>query len=210
MAHHHPTNTMIRRLTRALNTPLPAAGDVQLIVQDGFPRLRDANGLIYRLRPEPGTPINAVAAVPASVTINPTGDDNDILLNAKVGGVLGNSYSVALVDPDDNDAELAVSSENGLLFTVSLATGEAGAITSTAAQVIAALTAFPAFAAIMTAANGEGSDGTGVVTAVAATSLAGGANAIAATPGALGDQLYDATNLYTLTATGWETIAFDA
>ena len=50
----HPSNTMTRRLTRALNTPLPSAGDVQLVIQNGFPRIRDANGLIYRLRPEPG------------------------------------------------------------------------------------------------------------------------------------------------------------
>jgi hypothetical protein len=67
----------IRRLTRSANTPAPPAGDFQIIIQDGYPRLRDPNGNVMRIRPEPGTPVNPA---PATATLNPAGDNNDILI----------------------------------------------------------------------------------------------------------------------------------
>lgn len=110
----------------------------------------------------------------ASVTLEPTGDNNDIAITADADGPGGNAYSVELLDPSANDAALSVSTTDNLKFSVSLATGEAGAITSTAAQVVAALNAYAPFAALMTAANAAGNNGSGVVTAIAEADLTGG------------------------------------
>lgn len=118
--------------------------------------------------------VSASASVAATTTLAPAGDDNDILITALATGAVANGYSVELIDPAANDAALTVTTANNLLFTVSLATGGAGAITSTAASVITALNALPEFAALMVAANAPANDGTGVVTAIAAASLTGG------------------------------------
>ena len=98
-----------------------------------------------------------------------------ILWLAKKSGVAGNSITVTLQDPGGNNVTLLVS-VTGSAITVRLATGSGGAITSTAAQVIAAVNAYGAAAALVLAANYLTSNGTGVMLAQAATNLAGGFN----------------------------------
>jgi hypothetical protein len=117
-------------------------------------------------------------ATQAALTVNPTGDDNGLIFTAVAYGAGGNDISIEYVDPSANDAELSVSVV-GSAITVSLATGEAGAITSTAADVLAAIEASAAAdalvtVAIMTADSGSGDDGSGVVTAMALDNLTGG------------------------------------
>ena len=86
---------------------------------------------------------------------------------------MGNNIAVALLDPGAISQALAVT-VTGYYVQVSLATDGAGDITSTAAQVIAAVNASAQASALVVAANTTGSDGSGVVSAVPMTVLTGG------------------------------------
>ncbi|MEY2656079.1 MAG: hypothetical protein RLZZ524_3107 [Pseudomonadota bacterium] len=118
-------------------------------------------------------------ATQATINVNPTGNDNGLTFTARQYGAGGNAITVTYVDPGANDAALAVTVA-GNAIRVSLKTGVAGAIESTAAEVLAAIEAHGAAnelvtVAIMTSDSGDGDDGSGVVTAIASTALAGGA-----------------------------------
>lgn len=135
-----------------------------------------------------GAPDNAAQA---SAAVNPTGDDNALTFTAREYGTGGNAITVTYVDPGANSAALSVSVA-GKSIIVSLATGEAGAITSTAAEVAAAIAAANAAnelvtAAVLTTDSGTADDGSGVVTAMASTALTGGAGfgIAVALPGAI-------------------------
>lgn len=123
-----------------------------------------------------GAPVNAVQA---SATINPVGAENGLTFTAKEYGASGNSISVAYVDPGANNQALSVSVSYKAI-AVSLATGGGGDITSTAAEVKAAVEAKAAAADLVTVAiyagdTGGLDDGSGVVTAMAQTALTNGA-----------------------------------
>ncbi|RJX18511.1 MAG: hypothetical protein C4570_06430 [Ammonifex sp.] len=113
------------------------------------------------------------AGVAATVTLNPAGDNNDVKVTAKAAGTAGNSIKVQLKAPGAASQPLFVRVESDVIV-VYLATDAGSAITSTAAQVIAAINATLWVKDQVLAANGAGSDGTGVVAAVAATALAEG------------------------------------
>lgn len=106
---------------------------------------------------------------------------------ADAAGAAGNTIEVAFAGPDGNTQALSVSVA-GRVITVSLATDGGGAITSTAAQVIAAINTDTEAGALVTAANGDGGDGTGTVAAFAQAPLAGGADA-RVTGGAAGNAI---------------------
>lgn len=123
-----------------------------------------------------GAPADAVAA---TADVNPAGAENGLTFTAVKYGTDGNVIGVKYVDPGANDAALSVSVA-GNEITISLATGEAGAITSTAAEVLAAINADPVagrmvVASIYAADSGESDDGSGVVTAMARSGLSTGA-----------------------------------
>jgi hypothetical protein len=127
------------------------------------------------LHPGAGAPVNAAKA---TRNLNPAGNDNGLTFTAVDFGAAGNDISIAYVDPAGNNAALSVTVASKAI-TVHLATGAGGAITSTAAAVLAAINASAAAAAlvtvaIMTADAGVADDGSGVVTALAALNLAGG------------------------------------
>lgn len=115
------------------------------------------------------------AAVKASKVTGVVDNENAILWTAVSGGTGGNNIKVALIDPAGNNKSLEVTVVNNEI-RVQVATGDAGAITSTAADVIAAVNT-SLLNGLVVAANSGTSDGTGVVAAVAATALAGGADA---------------------------------
>lgn len=98
-----------------------------------------------------------------------TGSNNDLVFVAKAPGTTP-TVRIAFVDPSANNAALsvAVASQD---ITVNLATNGSGTITSTAAQVKAAIEASAAAAALVTVALAPSNDGTGVVTALAQTAL---------------------------------------
>lgn len=98
-----------------------------------------------------------------------------ILYTAATQGTLGNDTQVAHV-VSGNNTPLSVAVPSGIV-TVNLGTDGTGAPVSTADQVIAAVLALPAAAALLGAARATGnSTGGGTVPAQAATNLAGGVN----------------------------------
>ncbi len=114
----------------------------------------------------------AAAAVAASLVTGVVANNNAIAFTAVAPGAAGNDISVALVDPDGNDQALSVD-VIGRDIVVSLATGSGGAITSTAAEVIAAIEASAA-ADLVAVDNSGASTGAAAVAAVALADLAGG------------------------------------
>jgi hypothetical protein len=75
----------------------------------------------------------------------------------------GNSQSIQLIGPGTPNQALRVS-VSGAAVSVFLATNDTGSVSSTAAQVVAAINALPAAAALMTAETYHAGTGTGVVT----------------------------------------------
>jgi hypothetical protein len=134
-----------------------------------MPNREQINSTISRLL----TPTILGGLVPATLTTALAGANNDLVFTAKVGGAGGNAITVAYVNPGDNDQALAVTVAE-LAISVSLATGPAGAITSTANDILAAINADAAAKMLVTASLPPAAVGTGVVIALAATNLAGG------------------------------------
>ncbi|MBW2672312.1 MAG: hypothetical protein JRD89_02700 [Deltaproteobacteria bacterium] len=120
-----------------------------------------------------GTLRKLVSGGPATLITGDEGSNNAILWTARCPGSAGNDISVELVDPNGNDQSLAVT-VTGNKISVSLATDSGGAITSTAANIIAAIEGDAGANALVTVANAGESDGTGVVSPVAETALSGG------------------------------------
>ena len=110
----------------------------------------------------------------ATLSTDLAGDNNDLKFTAKLKGHFGNTIKIAYVDPDAASAKLGVT-VSGTTISVSLATDANKDITSTAANVKAAIEAVPAAAALVSVANVAGNSGEGVVAAMAATALANGA-----------------------------------
>lgn len=106
----------------------------------------------------------AAATVQATMTTSQIGANNDLAFTAVPRGRLGNEILIIYSDPSANNASLSVS-VTGRTITMHLATGAGGAITTTAAQIKAAIEASPAASALVTVVNAPGSNGSGIVTA---------------------------------------------
>lgn len=117
-----------------------------------------------------------VAEVLASLTTALTGANNDLVFTAVAGqGQTANGISVRYVNPGAPSISLDVS-VIGLAITVRLATNGSSVITTTAAQITAAIAADPDASFLVTSANAPANSGAGVVTALSATPLAGGSD----------------------------------
>lgn len=101
-----------------------------------------------------------------------TGTNNDLLFKARYDGTAGNSLRVRIVVAGAN-TPLSVS-QSGNDLTINSATSGASAATSTAAQVRDAVNGINPNDAKMRAELAPGNDGTGIVTALGFTNLAGG------------------------------------
>lgn len=103
-------------------------------------------------------------------TTSLTGSNNDLTYIGRAAG--DHNVTIAYVDPGANNAVLSVSvsSED---VSISLATGSGGAITSTAAQVKAAIEASVDASALLVVLLASGNSGAGIVTALGSTALAG-------------------------------------
>ena len=117
-----------------------------------------------------------IAAVKAHLHTGVVANNNAVLWTAVTGGAAGNSIKVALLDPGGNNKPLEVTIINDEI-RVNLATGADGAISSTAAQVIAAVNTHLFAKTLVLAANDGASTGAAAVVAAAAAPLAEGANA---------------------------------
>ncbi len=115
-------------------------------------------------------PVTSLTPPKASLTTALTGANNDLVFTAKAGGPGGNSIRVQYVVAGNN-TPLTVDVQ-GYDIIVNVATSGAGAATSTSAQVKAAVDA--AANHLMAVAHAASNDGTGVVTALSLTALAGG------------------------------------
>ena len=125
--------------------------------------------------------IDGSGATAATLTTALTGDNNDLLFTAVVGGNTGNTISVKYTDPEANDQALGVNVD-GRAIEVFLATGVAGAITTTGDELKAAIAAHPVASTLVTCEDAALNDGSGIVTAMAATFLTGGAGTEVTTP----------------------------
>ena len=134
--------------------------------------------------------IDGTGATDATLTTVLDGANNDIVFTAVTGGPVGNTISVEYIDPEGNDKALDVDVD-GRAIKVYLATGVAGAITTTSTLLQAAIAAHPVASTLVTTANSGADDGSGVVTEMGATHLAGGAGADVTTPdGATNSRLW--------------------
>lgn len=122
--------------------------------------------------PRTVVPVTEIAPPYAALTTGLAGANNDLTFTALRRGIWGNQVSVTYTDPGGTST-LAVTVE-GFKILVSLGTS-AAVIVSTAAQVMAAILANADAAQLVSVANAAGNDGSGVVTALAETSLTGGA-----------------------------------
>jgi hypothetical protein len=97
--------------------------------------------------------------------------NNDLDFTAVRGGKRGNAIQVEYLDPDAANKALQLTVV-GTKLSFSLATNGAGAITTTAGEILAAYRQSAEARALVTAVLKAGNDGTGVVIAMAATNLA--------------------------------------
>lgn len=122
--------------------------------------------------PRVQVPVTDLTPAKATLTTALAGANNDLKFTAKHGGSWGNQIQVAYVDPGGASATLSVV-VTGFLITVNLGRA-ASAINTTADQVKAAIETNLDALSLVDVANAGPDTGVGVVTAMAATSLAGG------------------------------------
>jgi phage tail sheath protein FI len=121
-----------------------------------------------------GTAPNSRGAVNATLTTGTVAANNGITYTSVTANAEANNITVQLKDPKANSQSLSVD-VSGTAITVNLATSGAGAITSTALLVIAAITASAPAALLVTAANTGASTGASAVLAtIKAKNLSGG------------------------------------
>ncbi|QNN51579.1 beta strand repeat-containing protein [Nocardioides mesophilus] len=113
------------------------------------------------------------APTAASLKTGTVADNNALTWTAASAGPTGNDVTVALVAAGA-DTPLSVT-VTGNDVVVGLATDSSGAVTSTAGDVRSAVLADASASGLLSVADTGASDGTGIVTEVAAAQLAGGA-----------------------------------
>lgn len=115
---------------------------------------------------------NAQAEVKSALATGVVASNNALTFTSKLIGTAGNAISIALINPNANNAVLSVAVA-GNAITVNLATGSTSTITTTAAQLTAAIAAYAAANALVGVANTGASTGASAVAALSAT-LTGG------------------------------------
>lgn len=140
---------------------------IEVIELDGGPRpISTVRSSVIGLI---GTAPDAQLQAAAQVTVDGGALNTAIKYTAIAAGALGNEISVRYRNPGINSAPLTVS-VIGKAITISLATSVAGAITSTATTIKAAVDANTAAAALVTTTHAGGSTGSGIIAATVAGS----------------------------------------
>jgi len=109
-----------------------------------------------------GTAPDAAGATAAELQLGRPAANTAIAFTAATAGIAGNRITVELQDPAAVSAAIAVT-VTGTAIAVSLATDASGAVISTAGEVAAAVNGDADAGALVSAGNGAGSDGSGVV-----------------------------------------------
>lgn len=120
-----------------------------------------------------GTAPDSQAEIKATLQTGLVSADNALIFTGVLSGALGNQITVALVNPSAASSPLSVS-VLGRDVTISLATDAGGVVTSLASEVATAVAASVDASALVTVANANGSDGSGVVTPARRAMLSGG------------------------------------
>ena len=121
-----------------------------------------------------GTAPDAEGATAAALTLGNAPSGTGITFTAAEAGTIGNNARVRYIAPDEASAALAVTVE-GSDITVTLAADAEGVVTSTAAEIVAAVNESAEGGALVVAALAEGSNGTGVAKGRDFQALTGGA-----------------------------------
>ena len=121
-----------------------------------------------------------IGFVKAALTTAFATANSNLTFSAREEGTAGNAVKVALVAQDLADQVLSVAVA-GTTITVNLATDENKAIITTANDVIAIITENDIARDLVSVENIKNSDGSGIVSTIAATALSGGANGTAGT-----------------------------
>lgn len=145
-------------------------------------------------------PVTELTPPKAALTTALAGTNDDLVFTALKRGPWGNAISVTYVDPGGVSATLSVVVE-GFKITVNLGRASS-AINTTASALSTAVTANADASQLVSIANAAGNDGTGLVTALAETFLAGGS--LQTTPPTQVNS--DATNGHYFTANDGKTI----
>ncbi len=126
----------------------------------------------------------------ATFTTTMTGANNDFVATAKkaYSGEIGNNISIELIDPAGNDKALRIEVV-GLHIRAYLATGGAGAITTTAALLKAAIEAHTLANAMVSIAYSGADTGAGAVTALAPVNLTGAGPTVGVVEELIGSEL---------------------
>jgi len=144
---------------------------VQVIeVTDGARPIRTVESSVVGLI---GTAPDSEGAIAASLSIGSAAGNNGVTLSAASAGILGNDISVRIVNPGTNSASLTVS-VSAKAILISLATSSAGAVATTAAQLLTALAASVPASLLVTGSAVSGSSGAGLVSPQATVFLSGG------------------------------------
>lgn len=116
-----------------------------------------------------------MASTAGTLSTAMTGNNNDLDFTAKVVGPQSSKIKIQLIDPGVETASesVAVTYANGV-YTIAVTLRSVSSTLSTAAQVAAAIAASEDASALVTVANKAANDGTGNVTALAATALSAG------------------------------------
>lgn len=120
-----------------------------------------------------GTAPDAETALAANTTIAFTAANTGVVFTAAEAGEAGNDIRIRYVKPASASAALAVTVD-GKDITVSLATDINGDISSTAGDVVTAITGSAEASALVSAETPSGEDGTGVVSSKRFVELDGG------------------------------------
>ena len=117
-----------------------------------------------------------IAGTAATLTVDPAGANNALKWTAVAAEFSGNSISVQYVNPGVINSPFALTLTDEAIV-VSLATNGAGAITTIADHISAAVLAHPTISLLVTCVDVAPDDGSGLVTAMPRTYLTGGISA---------------------------------
>lgn len=146
------------------------SGSAWLELNEGWIQIATDDGNCPKVNIAPGT------SVAATLATGVVANNNALTWTARQAGSSGNNIAVTLKDPAGNNQSLSVTvyqSNVGAHILVSLATGVAGAITSTGATVKAAIEASADADSLVSVAHTGASTGAAAVVAVGKSYLSG-------------------------------------
>ncbi len=140
-------------------------------------KLTGAAGDAITIKYDDSTPAS-VDEVKSSLSTDLAGGDNDLVYTSKLAGTAGDAITIAYIDPGEIAALNIV--VTGTKIVVNLAHDGSG-ITTTADDISSAISLDDDASALVGVANKDANNGSGVVTAMAETPLAGGVDAVVTT-----------------------------